>query len=660
MNRDRVVQLIAGGIMLVMLGGSGVLSTRLTESIGTNRLVYADSNAENDRPEVALGIAMGAFRGLFVNMLWFRANELKEAGMFHEAVELSRAITRLQPRFPRVWVFHAWNLAYNISVTTQTSDERWRWVQSGVRLLRNEALRANPNDVLIHKELAWIFLHKVQGLTDDANQYYKRRVAEEWTSVLGPPPPITETFGTRESAIRTYTDWLGVVADAPATFDEASRRDPNVEELRDRLLGLFGAEDSIDTLRRYAIHEAMHRAGFGDEAFGGILGITNARELTKIRAYTQLKHDPEFENAWSVYIAYLRKRVLLDEYNMDPDRMVRYTETYGPLDWRHPAAHSLYWARTGVERGMGRVETRNQKDFDFINTDRMVTHSIQELFRYGEIYFDYLESVKGNYTYYIAIANPHYIDAYTEILDEVTERAGEHARRSNPYNTYAAGYQNFISDAILLFYRRGNIDEANRYLDHLRNWPGLNWNDWTWKRRLELPLPEFVQEEMVDRYTSPQLYATQVTGAIQGAFISGLLTGNDELFRSQYEWAKQFHAYYVREQLRTTLANPDVARMEVLPRDWRVLVGGLFHGLTAQLPLEQRVDMYLRAPNDVRLYAYILAQRDLRERLDERAEQGQGEPFDALFPAPEGIERFREELEQRRQARDRDINVEAN
>ena len=74
-------------------------------------------------------------------------------------------------------------------MATETPEERWQWVDSGIRLLRDEGIPQNPNDMLMHKELAWIFLHKVQGVTDDANQYYKRKIAEEWTVALGPPPP---------------------------------------------------------------------------------------------------------------------------------------------------------------------------------------------------------------------------------------------------------------------------------------------------------------------------------------------------------------------------------------------------------------------------------------------------------------------------------------
>src|SRR5687768_320479 len=131
MQRDTITQLVALLVMVASLAVSGVLAVELTASGGRSKLTYADAVEDGQPPQVAAGIAMGAFRGLFVNILWIRANDLKEDGRFHEAIDLAKAITTLQPRFPQVWVFHAWNMAYNISVSTQTPSERWQWVTAG-------------------------------------------------------------------------------------------------------------------------------------------------------------------------------------------------------------------------------------------------------------------------------------------------------------------------------------------------------------------------------------------------------------------------------------------------------------------------------------------------------------------------------------------------
>ncbi|MFO0376359.1 MAG: hypothetical protein ACK51N_04855, partial [bacterium] len=181
MKRDSNVILLAVAVIVVGLGASCLLAVQIAASAGRHQLVYTDRAEEGITPEEALGIAAGAFRGVVVNFLWIRAQELKQDGKHYEAVDLAKTITRPQPRFPRVWAFHAWNLAYNISVATQTPGERWQWVNAGIRLLRDQGIPANPSDMLLHRELAWIFLHKIQGMADDANGHYKRAMAYEWT-----------------------------------------------------------------------------------------------------------------------------------------------------------------------------------------------------------------------------------------------------------------------------------------------------------------------------------------------------------------------------------------------------------------------------------------------------------------------------------------------
>src|ERR1017187_6215288 len=76
-------------------------------------------------------------------------------------------------------------MAYNISVKFKDFSDRWRWLNGGIELLRDEGLKYNPNDVLIYRELAWFFQHKVGANLDDANVYYKRQWATQMAEVFG-------------------------------------------------------------------------------------------------------------------------------------------------------------------------------------------------------------------------------------------------------------------------------------------------------------------------------------------------------------------------------------------------------------------------------------------------------------------------------------------
>src|SRR4030043_80330 len=127
---------------------------------------------ENAPPSLAFAtVAMGAFRGLVVDALWMRADNLKEQGQFFDARQLAEWITILQPRFAAVWEFQAWNMAYNISVAIPATqpDERWRWVKNGHELLRDQGIPLNPKSISLYYELARIFQHKMGSVSDDAH-----------------------------------------------------------------------------------------------------------------------------------------------------------------------------------------------------------------------------------------------------------------------------------------------------------------------------------------------------------------------------------------------------------------------------------------------------------------------------------------------------------
>lgn len=130
-------------------------------------------------------IALGGFRGLVADWLWLRSARLQAEGRCLELAQLADWITRLEPTFADVWEFQAWNLAYNVSSLMIEPEDRWRWVQAAIRLLRDRGIVANPGSPRLYCELAWLFKHKIGGATDPAHSYYKRMLALEMGPFVG-------------------------------------------------------------------------------------------------------------------------------------------------------------------------------------------------------------------------------------------------------------------------------------------------------------------------------------------------------------------------------------------------------------------------------------------------------------------------------------------
>jgi hypothetical protein len=172
-------------LAVLCLFGAGRVQNSLNrdrEALGLTRAAVLD----NAPPMLAFTtVALGGFRGLISNFLWIRANDLQTNDKYFEAAQLADWITKLEPTYAAVWVFQGWNMAYNISVKFKDFPDRWRWLERGIELLRDDGLRYNPNSVDIYRELAWFYQHKMGANLDDANLYYKQAWAGEMKNFFG-------------------------------------------------------------------------------------------------------------------------------------------------------------------------------------------------------------------------------------------------------------------------------------------------------------------------------------------------------------------------------------------------------------------------------------------------------------------------------------------
>lgn len=290
-------------------------------------------------------VALGGFRGLIANALWVRAMELQDEDKYFEKVQLADWITKLQPHFTTVWVVQAWDMAYNISIKFNDPRDRWQWVQRGIELLRDEALKYNPDEPMLYRELAWLFHHKMGQDLDDAHLYFKTQWAREMEQVLG---------GTNYAALIN-----------PQTEDEKQRA-----------------------------------------------------------------------------------RFLHEKYKLDPAHMKAVDDEFGPLEWRLPESHAIYWATLGLKRA---------KNQDQITLRREIYQPLLLAFQRGRlIQFN----VGTNKSYQVGpnlAMIPNANKAYEKAMNEDAEF----------HDHIAVAHRNFLKDAVYFLYTHNRRADAERWRNYL-------------------------------------------------------------------------------------------------------------------------------------------------------------------------------------------------
>ncbi|NQU10705.1 hypothetical protein HQ590_07945 [bacterium] len=297
---------------------------------------------ENSPPLVSFtSIALGGFRGILADVLWIRAAELQQQGKYFELVQLADWITKLEPRFGMVWAFHAWNMAYNVSVMLNDPADRWRWVRHGIELLRDEGLFYNPGDPQLYHQLGWLYQNKIGNILDQAHVYYKKAWADEMIELFGGPQPD----------------------------------------------------------------------------FKELLAHPDGPRAVRIRTV----------------------------YKLEPALMQEVDQTYGPLDWRLPQAHAIYWAYRG---------RRYAREFDLLQIDRMIFQSMQDAFWQGRLVYNKEEQV--------------FIPAPNLALLPRVRRAYQQAIAAHPdQDAVQSAHRNFLRAAVMVLYENHHLAEAEEVFNDL-------------------------------------------------------------------------------------------------------------------------------------------------------------------------------------------------
>ena len=228
--------------------------------------------------------------------------------------------------------------------------------------------------------------------------------------------------------------------------------------------------------------------------------------------------------------------VLREKFNIDPVFAKKVDAEWGPLDWRLPEAHAIYWAALGLERA--RETPGKVKAGDLITLRRAIFQSDYQAFKHGRI-------ISNPFTPTVEVAPnldlvAHANDAYLFFMNEDPGSS----------NNIATAHRNFLRDAIYFLYENNRMADANKWFKYL----GEKYPD---KPIIENQPDSLPKSVTLDEYVFATLNIDisetsreRVTSAVQGFLADEFLEmaiGQDDRARGFKLLAEQVYKRYQRK-----------------------------------------------------------------------------------------------------------------
>jgi hypothetical protein len=158
-----------------------------------------------------------------------------------------------------------------------------------------------------------------------------------------------------------------------------------------------------------------------------------------------------------------RVKVLREKYKMDPEFMKQVDELYGPLEWRLPESHAIYWGALGLDKTRG-IEARKK---DLITVRRVIYQSLDLASKRGRLVENRID---GTFEFGPNIpVIPKANEAYEQMIVEDKEF----------YDNIVNAHRNFLKHAVSSYYTHNREADAakllvyanQKYPDYFKNVP---------------------------------------------------------------------------------------------------------------------------------------------------------------------------------------------
>jgi tetratricopeptide (TPR) repeat protein len=154
--------------------------------------------------EFVTNFVIGGFRGIAVDILWLKMDEFWHNGKWFEILPILRAITWMQPHFIEAWEIGGWHLSYNLYAYAAGSPDRMRYIEDGIRFLK-QGLARNRNVYDLWFNLGWVYYHKLQNY-DESIKYYRSAIRYEHPEYID--RLIAHAYRKKGDIVREYEEWL--------------------------------------------------------------------------------------------------------------------------------------------------------------------------------------------------------------------------------------------------------------------------------------------------------------------------------------------------------------------------------------------------------------------------------------------------------------------
>ena len=145
--------------------------------------------------------------------------------------------------------------------------------------------------------------------------------------------------------------------------------------------------------------------------------------------------------------------ILLHTYKIDPVFAQQVNTEWGPIDWRLPEAHAIYWASVGLQKAKEHPDKVHPDDL--ITLRRVIYQSMMQAFQHGQI-------IANPFTHTAELGPnlpliPKVNAAYETEMTEDTNDA--------PH--IATGHRNFLRNAVYYLYEDNQMANAKKWYKYL-------------------------------------------------------------------------------------------------------------------------------------------------------------------------------------------------